>query len=390
MLFFSRYFANLNIFMFLFLLALIFFGLSLVALAILGVPLLIWAYIELFGFRPNDLELGLCYVPYLMLGIAADMAVFGILIWLSRPFMIKTTTRTPTLLELLVAFVIVLGIFGTIGMVFVWPHADKLVRAERWPVSLELTSLSVDARDIQFGRGGKEYAQGTVRFEIINRLPVRIMEATFTIKVTPNKWSRFVVRDLAPGAVRRIERDMDFGNIMFSSAAGDVPGSPQRSRATFYCDRLRVEGDQSVAWGPQPEQRMVIIGDDPRVSIAGFWIDASGARMDLTQKGVYVAGSISGDPFSSYPNPLTLKFDSTAFTGHFEERAGRQIARTGTLTLTLNPDRRLVGEWTAKDLTGRTTEGALEFVRQGPESWSNRSTEYRNEMFKVFRRTEGW
>jgi hypothetical protein len=203
--------------------------------------------------------------------------------------------------------------------------------------------------------------------------------------VTPDKWTRFALRDLPAGASSLIERDLDFGNIMFASAAGDAPGSPQRCRAMLSCDRLRVEGAPTVAWGPQPENRATTIGDAPRVSVAGFWLDAAGARMDLTQKGVYVAGSISGGPFSSYPNPVALKFDGAVFKGDFEERVGRQIARTGTLTLALDPNRRLVGRWTAKDFQDRATEGKLELIWQGPDSWGNRSTEYRNEMFEVFR-----
>ncbi len=290
--------------MFLILLAFISFVLTLAFLAMLGMPLLTWAIIEVTGYRPTDWVFGLCYIPYLASCLAVALVVLGLLIWLFRPFILKTTARKPSLLEVIMAGIPVLAVLGLLGWQFVWPHAGKLLRAERWPQQLYLASFRVDARDIEFGSWGREYAQGVVEFEITNYLPGRITEATFTLEWTPHKRSRFAVRDLAPGERRTVQREEDFGNIMVSPGSGDMPGTPQRCTAVLYCDRLRVADNAPVSWGPPPPQRKVVIGDAPRVSIAGFWIGTTGEQMNLAQKGIFVAGAISGGVFSSYPNPL--------------------------------------------------------------------------------------
>ncbi len=52
----------------------------LIGIVAVGLSLVSWAYVQVFGFSPTAWELTLPYCIYLVLGVAADMAFFGLLL----------------------------------------------------------------------------------------------------------------------------------------------------------------------------------------------------------------------------------------------------------------------------------------------------------------------
>ena len=257
------------------------------------------------------------------------------------------------------------------------------------PEAIGLADFHVCAREIRYGLTNKKMGKGPIRFEIVNRSPVLLKEATFTILAghdtltimgEPDKFHRFVVRNMKPGECRRIERDVDFGVIMVYSTGG----LPMYQRgAKILCERVRFERSPVFQWEKAQKKWSTTINDCPDLSIEGFWVATDGARLDIIQQGEMAAGSISEGPFSSFPNPLKLKREGAGFSGSFSMRAGREISASGALTLTPSGEDRLTVKWTLKDTSGTTRGGDLEFIRRGKSSLRQRSTLYQDEMFKM-------